>query len=267
VQEGDPDPLVNTVTLTCSPDGFPNVLEASASHSVDLIHPSFTVSKSCDAEPISDLGPAYFTVTIANTGDVPLNITADDGIGAFQLAAGASQSFAVSVPGPFTPGGTADNTVTATWTLPAEYGLSNTETKSASDSCDVLQPVFQTAFALGDDAVCFLDLGANNWGWVNGNGATSIVPGTYEWDVWAGAAQCDTTKGTLVGTVTVNYDAGTGVVSVTWNIDPAYILDKTHVYASYDLPDTFAPGQWTNEGPFDGSAIYIIAHAVVGIPQ
>jgi hypothetical protein len=32
VLAGDPDPLVNTVTLTCSPDGFPNVLEESDSH-------------------------------------------------------------------------------------------------------------------------------------------------------------------------------------------------------------------------------------------
>ena len=30
VQAGDPDPLVNTVDLTCSPEGFPNELEASA---------------------------------------------------------------------------------------------------------------------------------------------------------------------------------------------------------------------------------------------
>jgi uncharacterized repeat protein (TIGR01451 family) len=274
VQAGDPDPLVNTVTLTCSPDGFTNVYEKSASHSVDLIHPNFTLAKTCDAEPISYLGPANFTVTIENTGDVALIIDADDGIGTFTLDPNTGpQLFPVSIPGPFTPGGTADNTVTASWTLPAVYGLDNMDEKTASDSCDVLQPVFETAYAMGDDPddnpVCFTDDPYNqgNWGWVNGNGTTSIVPGSYEWDVWAGAAQCDTNNGTLVGTVTVNYDAGTGVVSVTWNIDPLYILGDTHIYASYDPPSTFSPGQWTNEGPFDGSAIYIIVHAVVGIPQ
>jgi uncharacterized repeat protein (TIGR01451 family) len=267
VQAGDPDPLNNTASVSCSPTGFPNVLSASDGHSVDLIHPSFTVAKTCDAEPISYLGPANFTVDIANTGDVPLDITADDGIGAFQLAAGASQSFPVSVAGPFTPGGTADNTVTASWTLPVLYGLSNTDTKSASDSCDVLQPVFQTAYAMGTDAVCFIDLGANNWGWVNGNAPFSILPGTYTWDVWAGAGQCDTNNGTLVGTVTVVYD-GTDV-SVTFNIDPPYILGDTHVYAGYDQipPGGFSPGQYQIYSPFDGSAIYIIVHAVVGIPQ
>jgi uncharacterized repeat protein (TIGR01451 family) len=267
VQATDLDPLNNTASVSCSPTGFPNVLSASDGHSVDLIHPSFTVAKTCDAEPISYLGPANFTVDIANTGDVPLDITADDGIGAFQLAAGASQSFPVSVAGPFTPGGTADNTVTASWTLPVLYGLSNTDTKSASDSCDVLQPVFQTAYAMGTDAVCFIDLGANNWGWVNGNAPFSILPGTYTWDVWAGAGQCDTNNGTLVGTVTVVYD-GTDV-SVTFNIDPPYILGDTHVYAGYDQipPGGFSPGQYQIYSPFDGSAIYIIVHAVVGIPQ
>jgi uncharacterized repeat protein (TIGR01451 family) len=267
VQAGDPDPLNNSASVSCSPIGFPNVLNASDGHSVDLIHPSFTVAKSCVAEPISYLGPANFAVTIANTGDVPVDITADDGIGMFQLAAGASQSFDVSMPGPFTPGGTADNTVTASWTLPEMYGLSNTDTKSASDSCDVLQPVFQTAYAKGDAAVCFIDLGANNWGWVNGNGSAYILPGEYTWPMWAGAGQCDTSNGTLVGTVTVNYD-GTDV-SVSFDIDPQYILGDTHVYAGYDQipPGSFSPGQYQVYSPFDGSAIYIIVHAVVGIPQ
>jgi hypothetical protein len=265
--------LTNSASVSCSPIGFPNVLDASDGHSVELIHPSFTVDKTCTAEPISYLGPADFAVTIENTGDVPLIITADDGIGTFTLDPNTGpQNFPVSVAGPFTPGGTADNTVTASWTLPELYGLDNSDEASASDSCDVLQPVFETAYGMGgenENPVCFTDDPYNqgNWGWVNGDGATSIVPGTYEWDVWAGAAQCDTNNGTLAGTVTVNYDAGTGVVSVTWNIDPLYILGDTHVYASYDPPDTFSPGQWTNEGPFDGSAIYIIVHAVVGIPQ
>ena len=266
VQGGDPDPLLNTVTVETHPDGFTNDIDGSDGHSVDLIHPSFTVAKVCDAEPVSPQGPANFTVTIANTGDVPLDITADDGIGSFTLAAGASQNFSVSLPGPFTPGGTADNMVTASWTLPEIYGLSNTDEASASDSCDVSEPEFETAYALGDDAACFTDLGAGTWGWVNGNGATSILPGTYEWPVWAGAAHCDTSNGTLVGTVEVEYD-GTDVF-VTWHIDSPNILGDTHVYAGLSQVPSggFSPGQWEIESPFGGEAIYIILHAVVGIP-
>ena len=39
VLAADPDPLVNTATLTCSPAGFPNVLTASDTHSVDIVIP------------------------------------------------------------------------------------------------------------------------------------------------------------------------------------------------------------------------------------
>jgi len=120
---------------------------------------------------------------------------------------------------------------------------------------------------MGLDNTCFDELGANNWGWVNGNGATSIVPGSYTWPVWAGAAQCDTGNGTLVGTVNVVYD-GTDVF-VTWNIYPQYVLDATHVYAGYDQvpPGGFAPGQYAIYGPFNDEPIFIIAHAIVGVTQ
>jgi hypothetical protein len=138
VQAGDPDPLGNTVTLTCSPEGFPNVLTASASHSVDLLHPSYTVSKVCQSEPVPAAGPAIFDVHFVNTGDVDLIVTADDGIGTFTLGAGQSQSFAVSVPGPF-GGTTVENTVNATATLPAWTGLPNVLPGSATGVCQVQQ--------------------------------------------------------------------------------------------------------------------------------
>lgn len=127
----------------------------------------------------------------------------------------------------------------------------------------------ETAYAKGEDnsAVPFC-LTFNNWGWTN-----PITPGEYTWPLWAGAGQCDTSKGTLVGTVTVDYGAD-GKVSVTYNVPPN-ILENTHVYAGYDpFPKdrkgnpTVAPGQYTNEGPFDGTTeVYVIAHAVVRIPD
>ena len=127
---------------------------------------------------------------------------------------------------------------------------------------------YETAYAKGDDAVCFIPTFAN-WGWTN-----PITPGTYTWDLWAGAGQCDTSKGTLVGSVKVVYDAATGIVTVEFDLDEPYILDETHVYAGYGMfpldrrgRPTVAPGLYTNEGPFGGSEIYVIAHAVVGIPD
>lgn len=132
---------------------------------------------------------------------------------------------------------------------------------------------YETAYAMGASAKCFIENGFANWGWTN-----LIEPGTYEMELWAAAGQCDTTKGTLVGTVTVVYDDD-GYVTVTYNVVAPYILDETHVYAGYEMfpvdkkgYPTVAPGLYgyaADEmiGPFDGSEVYVIAHAVVGIPD
>jgi hypothetical protein len=141
------------------------------------------------------------------------------------------------------------------------------QSASATLKVNVQCYIYETAYAKGDAAICFIPTFAN-WGWTN-----PIEPDEYTWDLWAGAAGCDTSKGTLVGSVTVVYDDD-GYVTVTYNVDEPYILDETHVYAGYDMfpkdrrgNDTVAPGQYTNEGPFDGSEVYVIAHAVVGIPD
>ncbi|MDW7658764.1 MAG: hypothetical protein SCM11_16470 [Bacillota bacterium] len=128
--------------------------------------------------------------------------------------------------------------------------------------------VYETAFAKGDPAIDFIPT-FNRWGWTN-----PITEGTYTWDLWAGAAQCDTSKGTLVGSVTVVYSGGQ--VDVTYNMSAPYMVEETHVYAGYEmfpklkvgkkLVDTVAPGAYYNEGGFEDQ-VYVIAHAVVGMPD
>ncbi len=128
--------------------------------------------------------------------------------------------------------------------------------------------IFESAWAQGPDGECFSDFGFSNWGWTN-----PVTPSTNEyWPLWAGAAQCDTDKGTLVGNVHVMYD-GTDV-TVHFNIDPEYTLGETHVYAGYEMfprtrrgDFTVAPGQYSNEGPFEGGQVWVIAHATVGLPD
>jgi len=127
----------------------------------------------------------------------------------------------------------------------------------------------ETAYAKGDNAICFIPT-FSNWGWTN-----PIKPGEYTWDLWAGAAQCDTSKGMLVGSVDVDYDDD-GTLTVEFEVDDDYILIETHVYAGEDkfpqqqrgrrTVDTVAPGQYYIEDDLSGE-IYVIAHAVVGIPD
>jgi hypothetical protein len=140
--------------------------------------------------------------------------------------------------------------------------------------------VCETAFAFNSSAAtCFNELNFERWGWTNG----PLTAGSYEMDIYAGAAQCDTSKGILVGTLSVVYDGTTAVV--TYNLEPGFGLEETHLYVGNEmLPkfkqgknfvQTVSPGQYpyiheTLEGADSDTytvsisgPIYVIAHAVV----
>jgi len=132
----------------------------------------------------------------------------------------------------------------------------------------------ETAYAYGESYATSFCSGAispisgNNWGW------TSYVgEGSYDWPIYAGAGQCDISKGTLVGNLSVEYFGGT--VTITYEIDPEFELDETHVWVgTTPLPlkkgvYTTAPGQFNfnGENPVTVSGlsgnIYIAAHSGV----
>lgn len=135
-----------------------------------------------------------------------------------------------------------------------------------------------TAYAYhADYATCFLNCGFSNWGWTNG----PLEPGSYEFELWAGAAGCDTSKGTKVGLLTVDYDGSTAIV--TYNMYEDNYMTATHLYVGSDrLPrdkkgrETVAPGQYpykhdslnnvtTDSYTVTGLSgdIYVVAHADV----
>lgn len=94
------------------------------------------------------------------------------------------------------------------------------------------QEVCETAYAYGGSyATCFLDISprnANNWGWTN-----LISPGyTGQWPLYAGAGQCDISKGTLVGHVDVSYIGGT--ITIDYVLDTGFTLDEKHVWIGND---------------------------------
>lgn len=126
----------------------------------------------------------------------------------------------------------------------------------------------ETAFAKGtnvdSDSFC---QGVDNtsfsrWGWT-----TQVnTSGSYNFDVWAGAGQCNTNKGTLVGTANVSFSGG--VIDVNYSIEPGYVIEEEHVYAgSTPFPEnngeyTVAPGQYYEEPGLDGD-VWVILHTVV----
>jgi len=90
----DPDPLVNNVTATYQVAGLPNVVNATASHSVDLVHPSISCNKTAD--PTSGIVGTMITynISVTNTGDVDLTkVSVND-----SLLPGVNAPFSGSLP-------------------------------------------------------------------------------------------------------------------------------------------------------------------------
>lgn len=147
----------------------------------------------------------------------------------------------------------------------------------------------ETSFAYGDSyATCFLDIDVEEpigepdyqrWGWTNG----PLAEGTYTFDIYAGANDCDLLGGTQVGELTVVYSSGTA--TVTFSAISGWELYETHLYVGCELLHrnvndlfTVAPSQYPyiHEG-LDGvstdtytienlscsGGIYVVAHAVV----
>jgi hypothetical protein len=178
VQEGDPDPLPNTASATCSPIGFPNVLEAVASHEVELFQPSVAIDKSANCELGVAVGADItYSYTISNTSSVDspaLNLASivDDKLGDLSadaalagcdaLAAGASCNFdkVVSTSGGLP--GTLTNTVDVLYN-PA--GFTNQVTASDSQDCEIVLPnpatVVIEKLLLGGENLAF-DFSATN---------------------------------------------------------------------------------------------------------
>jgi hypothetical protein len=148
----------------------------------------------------------------------------------------------------------------------------------------------ETAFAFANDSLsmCFIGsdlLTTNRWGWSNG----PLVAGSYSFDLYAGAGQCDRSKGTLVGSLGILYNGSTA--TVTYTMRPGFFLGETHLYAGTDaLPSsidrktgakeyTVAPGQYGNIHDLDEASsdtytitglsgpIFVVAHAVVSSTQ
>lgn len=101
--------------------------------------PSFTVAKACkeNTEPIPQEGPAHFTVTFYNDGNVDLTIEAHEGIGTFELAVGEIKSFDVAVPGSYVGVETVYNQVFATGSYEDDAGHTWSETLSDDATCRV----------------------------------------------------------------------------------------------------------------------------------
>jgi len=155
--------------------------------------------------------------------------------------------------------------------------LKKSEEDAEKDGCE-------TGFAIcaSDISTCFLDEGFNRWGWTIGPVAS--WDGDHTYDIYAGAGQCDTTKGELAGKVILNYY--NGVAQVDFIAEDGFVFKETHLYIGKDefpmqrrgnnYVPTVAPGQYPyKHGDLDNVVmdsytvdgltghVYLIAHSVV----
>jgi len=108
---------------------------------VDIIHPNFTVTKTCTSEPVPAQGPATFEVVVTNTGDVNLSFTTNEAAQSslaepFTVGKnGASVTFTITIPAP--SGGDVSNSITVTASLIGQPVCTEytDNQKSARDIC------------------------------------------------------------------------------------------------------------------------------------
>jgi uncharacterized repeat protein (TIGR01451 family) len=144
VDAGDPDPLVNTATVHSHPQGLLNDITASASDSVDLLHPAFTLEKICSPDPVAVGGTLTWTITLINTGDVSLDIHVTDAIAGIDemVVLGAGDTEVINATHVVTAGDPdpIENTVTGEATATGGI-VTGTVTHSASSSCPIAPQV------------------------------------------------------------------------------------------------------------------------------
>jgi hypothetical protein len=139
VQVGDPDPLDNTATITCSVVDFDNIVADSDSHSVDLIAPSVDLAKACSPSPVSVGGTIEWAITVNNDGDTDLNCLVNDPTAGFvdepvTVVAGGSETLNASRTVEANDAPVISNTATVSCAI---AGFDNEVTDSATVACNV----------------------------------------------------------------------------------------------------------------------------------
>ncbi len=130
-------------------------------------------------------------------------------------------------------------------------------------------------------SACFSNFGFDRWGWSN-----AIASGTSSYlAIYAGAAQCNLSKGKLVGYLQVTPSATAGVLEVTYTAFKQYKFNEFHLYIGTDVLARKGSGYTVSPGQFPtvlsvnpaatsqtflvtvpAGALYLVAHAVTVMP-
>lgn len=105
----------------------------------------------------------------------------------------------------------------------------------------------ETAYMFGNWSFC--DNGSSRWGWAN-----YIMPGQVITEtVYAGAGQCDVTKGTAVGTATLEYGSN-GTLTISIEYYSGYTMNNIHINIGDPLDIT---PNMTSNGNFNNNPVSV----------
>jgi|GEM_PF-721274 len=130
----------------------------------------------------------------------------------------------------------------------------------------------ETAYMYGNTSFCD-DLGSSRWGWAEeiiafGNG--NFYSSSITRPIYAGAGQCDISKGTLVGSVTIDWvSSSAGIdVTVSYSMNAGYYVDATHTWIGDDLPaNLIANGGFTVVNENDRVSSDVINYTLPSFPS
>jgi hypothetical protein len=105
--------------------------------------------------------------------------------------------------------------------------------------------VFVTEARSNPQSLPSLRLAKNRCGWA----IRLNAPGSYAYDIWAGAGLNNLANGTKVGRLLLDWDGS--VVHVTYVLSTGNATKELHIYASASPPTTVAPGQYGFTRYFD----------------
>ncbi|MDT8408137.1 MAG: hypothetical protein RQ741_00930, partial [Wenzhouxiangellaceae bacterium] len=70
--------IVNTATVNCDAQGFSNGISVSDSHTIELITPAVSMTKSCQPDPVLVGGTIEWSITVTNDGNAALDCLVND---------------------------------------------------------------------------------------------------------------------------------------------------------------------------------------------
>lgn len=237
------------------PGHFPYAVDASGSTSHTLTIPLTSLSI-VDAAQSCELSLSVVTHAEVNRTQAGGTVTHETAFGGAIAGAGARWWFYDA------------------YALCCEFGTPTVETCTTAFAKGGY--VFTTDDNSNPEGLLSLALTRNRWGWA----INLTAPATTNYEIWAGAGLNNTANGTLVGTLTVDWDGTGTIATVTYTMTGGCTIKEAHLYAGDAQPTTIAPGQYGHLATFDpkvstctfnnvplvdtdGDGVWLIAHAVV----